>query len=63
MLPTYVHLVTLINRRTEDEICLKISTATDSFAEVMREICQQRAIKGLKGYEVYEVLECQEAPF
>lgn len=62
MLPTYIHLVTLINRTEEDEICLKISTTTDSFAEVMREICRQRAIKGLKGYEVYEILQCQ-APF
>lgn len=62
MLPTYLHLVTLINRLTEDEVCLEISTTTDSFTEVMREICHQRVMKGLKGYEVYEVLECQ-APF
>ena len=54
----YVHYITLINRRTGDEQGFEVTTLSDRFADVMREICHQKVIRNLLGYEVYEVLDC-----
>jgi hypothetical protein len=48
------HLVTLIHRQTREEKAILVETCTDSFVDVWREICHQRFVLGLKGYEIYE---------
>jgi hypothetical protein len=58
----YIHIVTLINRRTEAEATLTIETTSDRYVEVSREIAHQKAIRKLFGYEVFEVLD-QNSPF
>jgi len=60
--PAIVHIVTLINRRTEDEKSLEVVTLSDRFADVMREIAHLKVMHKLQGYEVWEVLDCQ-TPF
>ncbi|MBW4580671.1 MAG: hypothetical protein KME42_13990 [Tildeniella nuda ZEHNDER 1965/U140] len=54
--PQVRHIVTLINRRTEDERTLTITTKTDRFTDVIREIAHQKVINGLMGYEIWETL-------
>lgn len=54
----FTHIVTLINRRTEDEKSLTIETLSDRFADVMREITYQKVMQDLLGYEVFEILDC-----
>lgn len=46
----YLHIVTLIK------------TLSDRFADVVREVCHQKVMKGLLGYEIFEVLDCNN-PF
>lgn len=62
IVPAFVHIVTLINRRTGHEVGLEITTLSDRFADVMREICHQKVTHKLLGYEVFEVLDCNQ-PF
>lgn len=57
-----LHLVTLINRLSGDEKCLAVRTATNRFMDVLRETAHQKAMCGLKGYEIFEALEVT-APF
>ena len=52
----FTHLVTLINRRTENEVSFEVATSTDRFSEVIREISHQKAVRGLKGYELFEAI-------
>jgi hypothetical protein len=64
-LPTpsvFTHIVTLIHRSTGDEVTLTIETLSDRFCDVIREISHQKAIRKLFGYEIYEVLDCNN-PF
>lgn len=56
--PEFVHLVTLVNRRTEEEARLTVYTHSDRFADVLTEIRVQRALRGLVGYEIHEALPC-----
>lgn len=51
------HLVTLINRMTGDEVCLTVETASDRFADVVREVACQKVERKLRGYEIFEVLD------
>lgn len=60
--PVYRFNVTLRNHATEDEYRLYLDLLTDSFAVVFREICHQRAIKELFGYEIAEVIDLND-PF
>lgn len=60
--PIYLHIITLIHRATGKEECLHIETLSDRFVDVMREITHQKAIRKLFGYEVFEVLDCND-PF
>lgn len=59
---TYRHLVTLIHRVTGDEKALEVVTLSDRFAIVMREITHLKAVHKLQGYEVFEILDCND-PF
>lgn len=52
----FVHLVTLIHRQTAEEQSFEIETATERFADVMREIAHQKFMRGLQGYEYFEAL-------
>jgi len=58
----FTHIVTLLNRRTEDERSLTVETLSDRFADVMREISHLKVVHNLLGYEVYEILDCN-TPF
>lgn len=58
----YTHIVTLIHRETFDEKCLHIETDSPRYAVVSRAIAQEKAKRKLFGYEVFEVLDCNE-PF
>lgn len=58
----FIHLVTLINRRTGDEKALKIETMSDRAADVIREITHQKVMNRLLGYEIFEILDCNN-PF
>jgi hypothetical protein len=58
----FVHLVTLINRRTGHEVCLNVETTSDRYAVVSREVAYQKAERKLFGYEVFEVLDLND-PF
>lgn len=58
----FTHIVTLRHPRTEDEQCLTIETMSDRFADVLREIQHQRVMHELFGYEILEVLDCND-PF
>lgn len=58
----FIHLITLINRQTEHEVGLTIETFSDRFSDVMREVSHQRAMLGLRGYDIHEIIDCQ-APF
>lgn len=60
--PAYVHIVTLINRKTGDERSLEVVTLTDRFTDVLREISHLRVVRNLRGYEIFEVLDCN-VPF
>lgn len=62
VLPIFLHIVTLINRSTGVEVSLEIETFSDRFTDVIREISAQKAIRGLLGYEIFEVLDCND-PF
>jgi hypothetical protein len=61
--PVFLHLVTLIKRSTNEEVCLHIETLSDRFVDVMREVAHQKAIHKLFGYEIFEILDCNEPPF
>lgn len=61
-LPVYTHIVTLIHRSSGREATLQIETFSDRFVDVMREIAYQKAEQKLFGYEVFEVLDCND-PF
>lgn len=54
----FIHLVTLINRRTDEEACLTVTTASDRFSEVLAAIRVQRQRHGLAGFEIHEALPC-----
>lgn len=56
--PAFVHIVTLIHRRTGHERALEVVTLSDRFVDVMREICHLKVMHKLQGYEVFEVLDC-----
>ena len=58
----FTHVVTLINYRTGDEKALKIETMSDRAADVFREIAHQRVMHKLLGYQVFEILDCND-PF
>lgn len=58
----YTHFITLRNRLTGDEQGFEVNTLSDRFADVMREIAHQKVMRGLLGYEVFEVLDCN-VPF
>lgn len=64
-LPTpqvFTHIVTLIHRSTGREETLTVETLSDRFADVMREITHQKVMHKLQGYEVFEVIDCNN-PF
>jgi hypothetical protein len=48
----FTHIVTLRNRISGDEQTLEIETLSERFVDVMREVCHQRVMRGLIGYEV-----------
>ena len=52
----FTHIVTLLNPRTGDEKCLQIETLSDSFCDVYREICHQKVLHKLVGYQIFETL-------
>ena len=54
---TYTFIVTLLNRSTGDEQALEITSLTDSFLPVLREIQWARDMAGLNGYDIFEVLD------
>lgn len=56
------HLVTLVNPRTEDEEAFEVHTTSHTFCEVYREICHQRVMRGLVGWQIFETL-CLTHPF
>jgi len=58
----FTHLITLLNRKIGDEACLHIETTSDRFIDVLLEIAHQKAIHKLLGYEIFEVLDCND-PF
>lgn len=59
---TFTHIVTLINRRTEEEACIVVTTASDRFTEVLQAIRIQRILHGLTNFEIHESIAC-DAPF
>ncbi|WP_088893175.1 hypothetical protein [Leptolyngbya ohadii] len=60
--PEYRFRVTLINRRTEDEQSFEITTGSDSFTCVLREVQFQRSERKLGSYEIFDVVDYNE-PF
>jgi hypothetical protein len=60
--PAFVHIVTLINRRTGDEKSFEVVTLTDRFTDVIREVSHLRAVHKLYGYEIFETIDCNN-PF
>lgn len=58
----YLHIVTLINRRTGQEAVINVETLSDRFADVVREVAHLKVMNDLLGYEIYEVLDCNN-PF
>jgi hypothetical protein len=54
----FTFIVTLLNRKTDDEQSFKLETLTDSFCAVLNEVHWQRVERGLIGYEIFEVLDC-----
>jgi cobalamin-dependent methionine synthase I len=64
-LPTpkvFIHIITLLNRQTGDEVSLHIETGSDRFKEVLLELTHQKVMHNLFGYEIFEVLDCND-PF
>lgn len=59
---TYTYVVTFRNRATGDEQITEVTTLTDSFLPVLREVQGKRIEMGLIGYEIYEVLDLND-PF
>lgn len=51
-----IHLITLVNDRTEDERTVTIVTRTATWEDVQRQICWRRAELGLRGYHASESL-------
>jgi hypothetical protein len=58
----FTFIITLLNRKTGDEQSFKLETLTDSFCAVLSEVYWQRVERGLIGYEIFEVLDCN-VPF
>lgn len=58
----YTHFITLIHRQSGHEIGFEVNTLSDRFTDVMREICVQKVSRGLLGYELFEMLDCN-VPF
>lgn len=58
----YTHIITLLKRSTGQEATLRIETLSDRFVDVMRELSHQKAMHKLFGYEVWEILDCND-PF
>lgn len=56
----FTHLVTLINRRTDEEACIVVVTSTDRFHEVLQAVRVQRVLHGLTGYEIHESVPCDD---
>jgi hypothetical protein len=54
----FTFIITLLNRKTGDEQSFKLETLTDSFCAVLSEVYWQRVERGLIGYEIFEVLDC-----
>ena len=60
-IPGCLHLVTLRHPRTGDEQLIEVTTLTNSFSEVWREVCFIRSHMKLNGYQIFEVLEATPA--
>jgi hypothetical protein len=59
----FTFIVTLLNRRTGDEQTFEITTLTDSFLSVLREIQWKRDELNLRGYDLFEVIALNHNPF
>jgi hypothetical protein len=59
----FMFIVTLLNRRTGDEQTFEITTLTDSFLSVLREIQWKRDELNLRGYDIFEVIAPNHNPF
>jgi hypothetical protein len=59
---TYTFIVTFRDRKSGDERSTEVTTLTDSFLPVLREVQGVRAELGLLGYDIYEVLDLND-PF
>lgn len=53
----YCHYITLRNRQTGDEQGFHVTTLSDRFSDVIREVAFQKVDRGLLGYEIFEVLD------
>ncbi len=52
----HTHLITLINRATDDEQSFEVATASDRFCDVVRAVAHEKLIRGLRGYELFEAI-------
>ena len=58
----YLHIVTLIHRATWQEVSFEVETTSIRFKDVLDAITWQKVERKLFGYEIYEVLDCND-PF
>ena len=58
----FTHIVTLIKRSTGHEVSFAVETLSYRPVDVFREVANQRVLRGLKGYALFEMLDCND-PF
>jgi len=59
-LPLYIHIITLINRQTSEEVSFEVETTSIRFKDVLDAIIWQKVERNLLGYEIFAVIDCND---
>jgi hypothetical protein len=58
--PLYLHIITLINRQTSEEVSFEVETTSIRFKDVLDAIIWQKVERNLFGYEIFAVIDCND---
>ena len=56
----YLHIITLINRQTLQEVSFEVETTSLRFKDVLEAIILQKIEHNLLGYEIFAVIDCND---
>lgn len=56
----YLHIITLINRQTHQEVSFEVETTSLRFKDVLEAIIWQKLERNLLGYEIFAVIDCND---